>query len=1006
MRRRQIAIIFGSMLLAAAASAASVRLEGPAVLPASGTVFGASLVIESASPVGAYSCTVTYPAELLEVLGVIAGDSAEFAEPLTVNNTTPGVLRFNDVQAVSLTEPVGEIHVANIRFSVLDSASDAVLDVTLSTLADTSGAALAVVPARLILRRPQIVLTLDEAYVFFGQSVTGMLELVSEATSADITLHLRSPLGEDQSQPGIYAAPGPWTVEIPGTAFDVAGDWQLWATWDPEPESGGALLRSETATVTVSRIPIALTMTADSPQLLGASPRVSGVLRASDIPVDPTWLTSQPIIVTATSVASGAVQSGSLLTFLLDETARFEGRPVGLVLNETGYWDIRAGFAGDPRLLSGRTGTHRVEVEDTIDHLGYGLLVVGNDFRSAGLPGHMNSMNVVFSAFRKRQIPLDGVYYLSQADISLAPADLEPGRFRKTTEANIAESLLSLAYRMNRRPGPLVMVLTNHGEQGKFHMAQPRSGKSADKPRIDEDGDILEPGEIAEMLNDFADALYVQSAQQQTIVLVIGACHSGSFIHPIRDGYRGANPLIIVTSCDINEKSYGGECYQGRCLQELFIAKLFDGLGNGQTLLTAFEQAASIVKSIAPETASPIWNGGTRDYADNRVQHALLDDNSDGVGAHSGLSALSGFDGALSAGFLLGIAQNPPSFGIVSQSPGPQIRAGDIPSVTAEISETGALAWLEFYEPNYTGPPVAATETLQPLIHGVSVAGKAMPGAPRQFFWSPSDLAGYFDMPGAYESRIFAQSTNSGESAAGLPFFIHVLDGISEPPSQSALLSPLPGERVDKPILFQWEPSTHPGGPVHYEIVIASNPSLYQPLIKRNHLVEPFLFLEEDSVLLNGATYYWTVRAHFAGGGVSPAGEIRSLVVEESSGPLQIFRGVALDALTGDAIGPVEVQANRPIGDVMSGPVTFGFRAEAGEYRLTLRKEGYCSRETEVRVSLDSVQASGFLMRPEHVDATQLPRLLDNAHRLHGVAAFQFVDHWLSPCEPHPPAAP
>lgn len=103
------------------ADAVSFALVPSTATPLEGEVFTISVVVESpVEALGAYEIRLAYPPESLLVTAVDDGRGEWIGSPdSVVNDPVAGLLTLSGSQADSLTEPVGAVEVARVRFHAL-----------------------------------------------------------------------------------------------------------------------------------------------------------------------------------------------------------------------------------------------------------------------------------------------------------------------------------------------------------------------------------------------------------------------------------------------------------------------------------------------------------------------------------------------------------------------------------------------------------------------------------------------------------------------------------------------------------------------------------------------------------------------------------------------------------------------------------------------------------------------------------------------------------------------
>jgi len=103
---------------------------------------------------------------------------------------------------------------------------------------------------------------------------------------------------------------------------------------------------------------------------------------------------------------------------------------------------------------------------------------------------------------------------------------------------------------------------------------------------------------------------YRNACPDSQVVIVIDACHSGSFI----DNLNGTN-TVVITSCRANQSAYGKKCYGS-----YFSQPFWKNISDNATLTEAFTRAYNAVSDA------------NKKHPSRPPQTPLIEDNGDGVG--------------------------------------------------------------------------------------------------------------------------------------------------------------------------------------------------------------------------------------------------------------------------------------------------------------------------------------------------------------------------------------
>jgi outer membrane protein assembly factor BamB len=258
----------------------------------------------------------------------------------------------------------------------------------------------------------------------------------------------------------------------------------------------------------------------------------------------------------------------------------------------TGVWSVRAEFPGTEDLLAGGpTGWTQISIVQETTYL---ILCQGADASSPheGLDAHAQTLATIYAKSRGVGLDAEDINYLTFWEAGKAPE-----RDGTPTEAALETAITDWASaRMNAAPAPLYIVLVNHGSIGAFHI----------------DRDILTPSDLRRMLDRLQNVKLTDPvAKQQKVVVILGACHSGSFIRTL-----SADKRIVIASADTWESSYRGASQAGELNPdgEYFVSSLFQELTRSddslfmafQTAATAARERAACTVPVAPPPA-PVW---------------------------------------------------------------------------------------------------------------------------------------------------------------------------------------------------------------------------------------------------------------------------------------------------------------------------------------------------------------------------------------------------------------
>lgn len=335
---------------------------------------------------------------------------------------------------------------------------------------------------------------------------------------------------------------------------------------------------------------------------------------------------------------------------------------------------------------------------------GYAILAVGSVKGNEGIEAHTLAANNIYTHLIRRGFaliddpaerwndPLDNIKYYNPYNEEQTGEDdySEIGSYWLALQKAITEWAPE---KMKNLPAPLFIILLDHGSPDNFYLTgtSPVSSKNLDdwldtlQEKMDEQGIVIENAETGE-------------AEPPPIVIIFGACYSGSFIEDLSGPGR-----IIVASSAADEPSYRGPYnpYSGVRDGEFFTSSLFNGLGAGYNLKTAFEKAVTHVEQYTDsgkDDNSTGWN-------DTATQHPLLEDNGDAKGSNN--FNVSGSDGSKAEGVFLGRGTGAPEpltvtkAGTSPETPPPLNDFEKQAVLWAEVSDTARTqrVWVEIRDP-------------------------------------------------------------------------------------------------------------------------------------------------------------------------------------------------------------------------------------------------------------------------------------------------------------------
>jgi len=189
--------------------------------------------------------------------------------------------------------------------------------------------------------------------------------------------------------------------------------------------------------------------------------------------------------------------------------------------DELGEWKVQAFFNKNDAYVQSISEITSVQVSVSA---GYAIIVQGSIMGNEGIRSHNKTANFVYNQFKLRGLQdndkLDDIMYFNYDT-------LQEGVDNKPSKSAIKNALTSWAQeKMNEKPANLYIVMVDHGLEEKFFIYP---------------DDPIQSSDLAKWLDTLQQGLEGQ-AKNQEIVLILGFCHSGSFI----DDLSGKKRIIIT----------------------------------------------------------------------------------------------------------------------------------------------------------------------------------------------------------------------------------------------------------------------------------------------------------------------------------------------------------------------------------------------------------------------------------------------------------------------------
>jgi len=502
--------------------------------------------------------------------------------------------------------------------------------------------------------------------------------------------------------------------------------------------------------------------------------------------------------------------------------------------NALGEWTITAVSEGNDAYNSAESEPIRVRV---VEMAGYAVIVQGRHSNGEGLASHRKTTDFVYDTLRDRYFFDDedhnDIMYLND-DVTHPKTDGVPSK------AAVKDALTQWARdKMNEKPSNLYIVMVDHGLEDTFFIHP----------------DEISSKELGEWLDTLQESLTDQ-AKEQEIVVVLGFCHSGSFIDALSGERR-----VIITSSASDESSYKGPLDEDGIREgEYFVSKFFQAASFGKSVKRCFQDAADMTVSFTASLGSDMSVNSS--YLDSSPQHPLLDDNGNGKGNFD-LSGTEG-DGEVSEDIFVGIStltvNDPGDVSVIRVAPTTFLgEYGDSANLWACVDNRTRLKtiWVEIKQPGYNSI-------------GLSGWGQAevnLPSSPGvynmmtdRYEWN--DLEG-FEEPGTYQVFYFAKDQITGNVSPLMETRVYKERWGNQPPEPFFPLSPGDEENVMTPILkLDWTDSRDPDQDrITYTVILSEDEQFFGNRIEKEDVRCSASLVSPLDGISDSGYYFWKVQA-------------------------------------------------------------------------------------------------------------------------------------------------
>ncbi|MCP4701839.1 MAG: hypothetical protein GY862_34010 [Gammaproteobacteria bacterium] len=516
---------------------------------------------------------------------------------------------------------------------------------------------------------------------------------------------------------------------------------------------------------------------------------------------------------------------------------------------------------------------------------GYALMIQGRIADDPqGEKAHNKSLNRVYRKLKARQFvdeaEKNNIVYLNYDPEQAGAADVQVDGV--PSAENIENAFGELQTRMNADPGPLYIVMLDHGgADGRFFI---ENGN----------GETLAPADLAAWL-DALEAGLTPNALLYPRIVIVGACYSGGMIPVLSKPGR-----VIVTSTAAAEESYKGPKEPDKLRSgEFFMEALFHLLGQGKSLKHSFQIAAESTETLTRIDGSADFDPYFQDRA---AQHPLLEDDGDGKGTNV-LSSGWG-DGVKAEEIYLGIgpridpyrADGPAE--ILAVTPALFLEAGEesAAGLTARVNNPDRVedksVIVDIRAPSMTLEQYGTEQTGQLEINGMT---RVLLGfdVENRFGGSYAD----FSEAGKYEVFYFVTDKPTGNISALKRSVVYKNKAGNHAPDSFALLSPENDERTATTLIFDWERTYDvDGDALTYTFLVSTDPDFRKISFRQEDLTASMTYIDKSMPvsdgldeatlgLRDGTRYFWKVMAVDEFGALNIDAEVFSFVTDDTNVP-------------------------------------------------------------------------------------------------------------------------
>ncbi|MFC1839599.1 carboxypeptidase regulatory-like domain-containing protein [Thermodesulfobacteriota bacterium] len=634
--------------------------------------------------------------------------------------------------------------------------------------------------------------------------------------------------------------------------------------------------------------------------------------------------------------AYSAITYDYLGHYILEDLAGF---------TKKGLYQVQVSFEGTALFNASDSEVKTVLVGSSA---GYAVIVEGKIENEEGILSHNKTTNRIYTRLKDRGFVDENIYYFNYDDAQVG-VDVDAIPSKSGIQNAIEVWALE---KMNGSPAPLWIIMVDHGDTDVFYI----------------DNETITPNDLDLWLTNLEINLSDIAYAEKRIV-IIGACHSGSFIPDLSSSGR-----IIISSSAEDEASYKGpketplqgEPPEGIRSGEFFMEEFFLELKKGESIRAAFENATEKTEQFTRRGGDSA-NTNQFPYFDDAVQHPLLEDDGEEPLGSNILYDGEG-DGYLSRDIYLGVgldydvnsAENPAEVLYVTET----IFLGtgeSSASMWAKINDDtqASSVWMEIRSPDMT---LSDSSSPSQLILDI----------PKEFMLLDETLwektYNLFDSAGMYEIFYYASDGETGEVSPMKRSIVYKALAENNPPESCSLLNPPDGDEVETSIPLLWNSSIDPDNdPVTYTVEISKYDNFSVIDHRAEGLRETYYFVGEEAELNDLTRYYWRVSAVDQYGSKSINNTVCYFDTDNTNGIPGFFIGSVFTEMGAGIAGAIIEAGDNSTTTLNNG--TFQMPLPSGSHDIVVTAEGFESQTETVTVTAEDFANQDFILSSSDGDS-------------------------------------